>query len=133
MEWAYLDLNLLKYEITGCSNKSNLKPTTFKAYIQAQHIHFKNQPFLILTQNEPYTYLGIHLVPSLKWHIQKNTTMTKAKYQSQLLVASLAKIKQEIHFLNTIIKPSIAYAYYAVSFSKLDIKKLDKILNKLTN
>ena len=78
-EWAHLDLNLSKCAITGCPNKSNLKPTTFKAYIQAQNIHFKNKPFPILTQNEPYTYMGIHLVPSLKWNIQKDITMEKAK------------------------------------------------------
>jgi hypothetical protein len=31
-----------------------------------------------------------------------------------------------------VIKPGIAYAYYAVPFSKPDIKKIDKILSKLT-
>ena len=72
-EWAYLDLNLFKCTITGCPNKSNPKPTTFKAYVQAQHVHFKIQPFPTLTQNEPYTYLGIHLVPLLRWHIKKKT------------------------------------------------------------
>jgi ribonuclease HI len=30
------------------------------------------------------------------------------------------------------LKPRIAYAYYAVSFSKSDIKKLDKIISKIT-
>ena len=76
-KWAQLDLNLSKCRITGCPNKSNLKPTIFKAYIQGQHIYFKNKPFPTLTQNEPYTYLGINLVPSLKWNIQKNITIEK--------------------------------------------------------
>ena len=47
-------------------------------------------------------------------------------------MTSPTTIKQKIHILNTVIKLGIAYAYYATSFSKPDIKKLDKILNKLT-
>ena len=47
-------------------------------------------------------------------------------------MASPATIKQRIHILNTIIKPKITYAYYVVPLSKPDIKKLDKVLNKLT-
>ena len=131
-QWSYMDLNLSKCAITGCPNKSKLKPTTFKAYIQSQNITYNSQNFPILTQNEPYTYLGIHLTPSLKWNLQKETTLIKVKQQSQLLINSPASLTQKIKILNTVIKPHIAYAYYAVPFSKPDIKKLDKIISKLT-
>ena len=123
-EWTYLDLNFSKCTITRCPNKSNWKPTIFKVYIQAQNIHFKNQPFPTLTQNKPYTYLAIHLVPSLKWYIQKTTTMEKTKNQSKWLMTSPTIINQKIYILNTVIKPRIAYAYYVVPFSKPDIKKI---------
>ena len=46
-------------------------------------------------------------------------------------MTSLATIKQNIHILNTILRPRLAYAYYAIPFSKPHIKKLDKILSKL--
>ena len=131
-EWAHMDLNLAKCVITGCPNKSKLKPNTFKASIQSQQITYKNKNFPTLTQNEPYTYLGIQLVPSLKWNLQKEFTLKKAKQQGQLLANSPASLKQKIHILNTVIKSRIAYAYYAVPFSKPDIKKLDKIISKIT-
>ena len=54
-----MDLNLSKCVITGCPNKSKLKPNTFKTYIQSQNVTYKTKKILILTQNEPYTYLGI--------------------------------------------------------------------------
>jgi hypothetical protein len=127
-----MDLNLSKCAITGCPNKSKLKPNTFKAYIQSQNITYKSQNFPVLTQNESYTYLGIHLMPSLKWKLQKEITTQKANQQSKLLSASPTSLKQRIKILNTVIKPCIAYAYYAVPFSKPDIQKLDKILSKLT-
>ena len=121
-EWSYMDLNLSKCAITGCSNKCELKPTTFKAYIQSQNITYKSQNFPILTQNEPYVYLGIHLAPSLKWDLQKKITLKKVKQQSQLLTNSPASLTQKIKILNTIIKPRITYAYFTVPFSKPNIK-----------
>jgi hypothetical protein len=104
-EWAHMDLNLAKCAITGCPNKSKLKPNTFKAFIQSQHITYKNKTFPTLTQNEPYTYLGIQLVPSFKWNLQKEITLKKSKQQGQLLTNSPASLKQKIHILNTVIKP----------------------------
>ena len=127
-----MDLNLSKCAITCCPNKSKFKPNTFKAYIQSQNITYKIQTFHILTQNESYTYLGIQLTPSLKWNFQKEIIINKVKQQSQLLAKSSASLTQKIKILNMVIKPRIAYAYYAVHFSKPDIKKLDKILSKLT-
>ena len=47
-------------------------------------------------------------------------------------MTSLASMKQKIHLLNAIIKLGIAYAYYAVHFSKPDIKKLENVISKLT-
>jgi hypothetical protein len=67
-KWALMDLNLVtKCAITRSPNKAKPKPTIFKAFIQAQRITFKAKQFSILTQNKPYTYLGMQLVPSLKW------------------------------------------------------------------
>ena len=82
--------------------------------------------------NGSYTYLGIQLISSFKWHLQKEITLNKAKQQGKLLAVSSASLKQKIKILNTVIKPRIAYAYYTVSFLKPDIKKLDKIISKIT-
>ena len=49
-----------------------------------------------------------------------------------LLTLSPASLKKKIKILNAVIKPSIAYAYYVVPFSKLDIMKLERLINKLT-
>lgn len=54
------------------------------------------------------------------------------KKQSIQLMTSLTITKQKNHNLNTIIKSWIAYAYYVVPFSKLDIQKLNKILSNFT-
>ena len=45
---------------------------------------------------------------------------------------SPACLTQKLKILNTVIKPRITYAYYAIPFSKLDIKKFDKKFSKLT-
>ena len=131
-EWAHMDLNLSKCAITGCPNKSKLKPNMFTTFIQSQYITYKAKDFPILTQHEPYTYLGIQMTPTLKWSLQKEITLKKTKEQGKLLANSPASLKQKIKILNTVIKPRIAYVYYAVHFSKLDIKILDKIISSIT-
>lgn len=127
-----MDLNLTKYAIIWCPNKAKLKPTIFKTFIQAQRITFKGKQFPILTQNEPYSYSGIQLVPSLKWQIQKDITMNEAKEQSKLRLASSTTIRQKIRIFNTVIKLGIAYIYYGVPFTKPYTRKVNKILSKLT-
>jgi hypothetical protein len=64
--WSGMDLGISKCAITGCPNKSKMNPPNFKTFITSQNIHYRNQPIPILHQDEPYTYLGIQLVPSLK-------------------------------------------------------------------
>lgn len=66
-----MDLNLSKFAIIGCPNKLKIKPNTFEAYIRSQYVTYKSKHFPTLTHNEPYTYLGIHIIPSLKWNLQK--------------------------------------------------------------
>ena len=95
-EWSYMDLNLSKCAITECPNKSKLKPNTFKAYIQSQNITYKEKNLPTLTQNESYAYLGIQLIPSLKWNLQKEITLQKAKQQCTLLTLSPASLKQKL-------------------------------------
>ena len=92
-EWAGMDLGVPKCAITGCPNKSNIRPNTFKAKIQTQNITYRNQPIPILHQNEPYVYLGIQLVPSLKWQLQTHITTTKIINQCKQLSTCPATIK----------------------------------------
>jgi hypothetical protein len=70
--------------------------TTFKAYIQSHNIKYINQPILVLHQNEPYEYLGIQLIPSLKWKTQQATTMNKLIKQTQFFINSPAILKKKI-------------------------------------
>jgi hypothetical protein len=121
-----MDLGIPKCAITGCPNKSKLHPTTFKALIQSTNINYRNQPIPVLNQHEPYTYLGINLVPSLKWKTQINTTTAKVIKQCQALVACPATMKQKINMADTVIRAGIAYSFYAVPYSIPAIKKLDK-------
>jgi hypothetical protein len=72
-----MDLGISKCVVTRCPNKSKLNPKTFKAVLQAQKISYQNSPTPVLHEHEPYTYLGIQLIPSLKWTIQLHTTTTK--------------------------------------------------------
>jgi hypothetical protein len=50
----------------------------------------------ILHQNEPYVYLGIQLIPSLKWKTQQATTMNKLIKQTQFFINSPAILKKKI-------------------------------------
>ena len=93
-EWAYMKLNVAKCAITRSPNKTKLKPIISKTLIHAQRITYKEKQFPMLTQNEPYTYLGIQPVPSPKWQIQKDMTMKKTTKQNKLLLASPITIRQ---------------------------------------
>ena len=95
-KWSYVDLNLSKYAIMDHPNKSKFKLNTFKPFIQSQNITYKSKSFPILTQNESYMYLGNHLMPLLKWNLQKEITLQKTKQQSKLLTLFPGSLKQKI-------------------------------------
>jgi hypothetical protein len=73
--WAGMELGIPKCAITGRLNNKSMPATTFKAYIQSHNIKYINQPIPVLHQNESYIYLGIQLIPSLKWKTQQSTTI----------------------------------------------------------
>ena len=125
-EWTGMDLGITKCAITGCPNKSKMNQETFKAQIQATNITYRNQPIPILHQNKPYVYLGIQLIPLLKWKIQIHTTTTKLINQCSQLVNCPVTIKQKINMVDIVIRAGIAYNFYAVPYSLPTIKKLDK-------
>jgi hypothetical protein len=85
-QWSRMDLGITNCAITGCSNNQYMPPRSFTGYIQTKNIKHRNQPISVLHQDESYTYLGIHLAPSLKWTIQKNITMAKLNKQVQQLL-----------------------------------------------
>jgi len=62
-EWTGMELGVPKCAITGCPNKSKLKPNSFKTHITSQNISYRQQPIYVLHQNESYIYLGTQLVP----------------------------------------------------------------------
>lgn len=113
----------IKCAVTGCPNQSKTNPEIFKTYLQTQNIQYKNQALSILHQNKPYTYLGIQLVPSLKWKLQTHVTTTKVINQCNQLTTCLATIKQKISMVDTVIRAGIAYSFYAVPYSLPTIKK----------
>jgi hypothetical protein len=121
-----MELGISKCAIIGCSNNKPMPATTFKAYIQSHNITYRNQPIPVLHQNEPYVYLGIQLIPSLKWKAQQTITMNKLIKQTQLLLQSLATLKLKLKMVDTVIRLGIAYSFYAVPYSMPNINKLDK-------
>jgi hypothetical protein len=125
-QWAGMELGIPKCAITRCPNNKYMPATTFKAYIQSHNITYRNQSIPVLHQNEPYVYLGIQLIPSLKWKIQQTTTMNKLMKQTQLLFQSPATLKQKLKMVDTVIRPGIAYSFYAVPYSMPNITKLNK-------
>ena len=125
-EWEGMDLGITKCAITRCPNKSKINQETFKAQIQGTNITYRNQPIHVLHQNEPYVYLGIQLIPSLKWKIQIDATITKLINQCSQFVNCLATIKQKINMVDIVIRVGIAYSFYAVPYSLPAIIKLDK-------
>jgi len=121
-----MDLGVQKCAIRRCPNKSKTKPETFKTQIQNQNISYRNQSIHVLHQNEPYVYLGIQLVPSLKWKLQAHITTNKVIDQCKQLTKCPATIKQKINMVDIVIRVGIAYNFYAVPYFLPAIKKLDK-------
>jgi hypothetical protein len=125
-QWVGMELGIPKCTITGCPNNKPMPATTFKANIQFHNIKYRNQPILVLHQNEPYVYLGIQLIPSLKWKVQQAITMNKLIKQIQLLLNSPATLKQKLKMVDTVIRPGIAYSFNVAPYSMPNIIKLDK-------
>jgi hypothetical protein len=96
-QWAGMELGIPKCAITRFPNNKPMPATTFKAYIQSHNIKYRNQPIPVLHQNKPYVYLGIQLIPSLKWKAQQAITMNKLIKQTQLLLNSPATLKQKLN------------------------------------
>ena len=120
-----MELGIPKCAIIGCPNNKPMPATTFKACIQSHNIKYRNQPIPVLHQNEPYIYFGIQLFPSLKWKTQQAITMNKLIKQIQLLLNTPATLKQKLKIIDTIIRPGIAYSFYAVPYSMPNITKLN--------
>ena len=99
-----MDLGISKCAITGYPNKTKMNQATFKAYIENANITYRNQIIQALHQNEPYVYLGIQLVPSLKWKIQIHITTTKVISQCSQLANCPATMKQKISMVDTVIR-----------------------------
>jgi hypothetical protein len=118
--------NTWKTSLTILLYKKSMTATIFKAYIQSHNIKYRNQPIPVLHQNEPYVYLGIQLIPSLKWKAQQAITMNKLIKQTQLLLNSPATLKQKLKMVDTVIRPGITYNFYVVPYSMPNITKLDK-------
>jgi hypothetical protein len=95
-----MELGISKCAIIGCPNKKSMPATTFKAYIQSHNIKYRNQPIPVLHQNKLYVYLGIQLIPSLKWKAQQAVTMNKLIKQTQLLLNSPATLKQKLKMVD---------------------------------
>jgi hypothetical protein len=121
-----MELGIPKCAITGCPNNKPMPATTFKTYIQSHNITYRNQPIPVLHQNEPYVYLGIQLIPLLKWKVQQAITMNKFIKQTQLLLQSPATLKQKQKMVDTVIRPGLTYSFYATPYSMPNITKLDK-------
>ena len=100
----------------------------FKVQIQATNITYRNQPIHVLHQNEPYVYLGIQRIPSLKWKwkIQIRATTTKLINQCSQLANYPTTIKQMTSMVDTVIRAGITYSFYAVPYYLPAIIKLDK-------
>ena len=76
-DWCGMNLGIPKCALIGCPNLTKMNLLTFKAFLQNKKISFRNQPIPVLHQNEPYLYLGIHLVASRNWNIQIHVTLTR--------------------------------------------------------
>ena len=121
-----MDLGITKCAITRCPNKSKMNQEIFKAQIQVTNITYRNQPIPVLHQNEPYVYLGIQLIPSLKWKIQTHATTTKLINQCSQVANCPTTIKQKINMIDIVTRAGIAYSFYAIPYSLPTIIKLDK-------
>jgi hypothetical protein len=126
--WAGMDLSILECAITGTPYKSKMTPEAFKAYIQTHKITYNNKILPTLHQNEPFKYLGIQLISSLKWNLQRQISTDKLINQSKQLLASPTTIKQKIKIVNTVLRPGVEYSFHAIPYSMPDIKKLDKLI-----
>ena len=99
-KWSEMDVGVRKCAITGCPNKSKKKPIAFKTTLQNANINYRGQSLPILTQNEAYVYLRIHVVPTLKWKIQTHITTTKLTKQCKDLTQCLASMTQKIKMID---------------------------------
>ena len=119
-------LRCTKVRYHRLSQQTKNKPQKIQNPNTNHNISYRNQPIPVLHQNEPYTYLEIQLVPSLKWKLQTHITTNKINHQCKQLAKCPATIKQKISMVDTFIRAGIAYSFCAVPYSLPTTKKLDK-------
>jgi hypothetical protein len=127
-----MDLSIPTCAITGAPNKSKMIPEALKAYIQTLRMAYNDKLIPVLHQNEPYKCLGILLIPSLKWNLQRQITTDKLINQSKDLLASPTTIKQKIKIVNNILRMGVAYNFHVVPYLMPNIRKLDKQIIAVT-
>ena len=127
-----MNLSISKCTIKKAPYKSNRTLEIFKAYIQSHKINYNGKKILIFHQNEPYKYLGIQLILSLKWILQRQISTNKLLKQRKKLLTSPTMIKQKIKIVHIVLRTGVAYSFHAIPYSILDIKKLDKHIIAVT-
>ena len=126
-----MDMGIPKCAVIGFPNTSKLNPLAFKTQLQNKNISFRNQPIPILSQHEPYVYLGISLVPSSQWKMQTHITTIKIIKQCKLLITCPTTMKHKIQMVDIVIRRRIVYSFYTVPYLLPAIKKLDRKITTL--
>jgi len=91
-------------------------------------LKISGEPIPYLPPTEPYKYLGVYCCPAMVWDRQLQTTIADTLAKGRKLAASLASPRQCLHILQTVIKPSISYAFCVAPYTLTQLALLDKVL-----
>jgi len=134
--WAGMPVNNLKCAFTGILHGSSPKDPKHSCLFKATR--FFGTPLMIggavvpvLSPDEAYKYLGVHITASLSWEEQMRERIKHIRELGNMLLRSLASPRQKIMSLMIKIKQSAVYDLNATCYSAPQIRFLDREIAKI--
>ena len=139
-EWGGLKVNNSKCAVTGmlygfCNKESAGGSLSHKLIERLQKrlelVQIEKSPLPFKRSDMPYTYLGVEITANLEWKYQvkkvKEVTLDNA---AQVLACALCP-KQILQYIQSSIRPVIAYSLSLGIYTAYDIQILDSILARI--
>ena len=139
-KWGGLKVNIKKCAATGilyarCKKEASSAPlhTSMVSLLERQlkKVSIDNDPIPFLAPDKPYCYLGVEITACMDWRLQVQKMKDITFEKGAKVLASLLSHKQILQYIQTSIRPAIAYSFALGIYSAYDIQSLDSILIRI--
>ena len=140
-QWAGMSVNCKKCGVTGMLYH-DAKTTMVQRVLggdairllqsRLSHVKFKGEPVPFLhPDNEPYTYLGVDITPTMNWAFQVDKVVRDMKDNGEKLEDSMLSRTQKLYFIKTVIVTKASCTFPLGNLCPTDLAKLDSIYSRI--